>query len=558
MGHKHQSRHENWGSRIGVILAVAGSAVGLGNFLRFPGQVVNYGGGGFMIPYIISLLVIAIPVSMNEWALGRYSGRHGFHSPLGMYYVTSGRKRGWGLLGGVSVIVPFVIDMYYIFVEAWCLYYALKYLGGALEPLGLGFSLEAGATPGVRCGSGAGYEDLFGRTVGIAENGALFSKSSLPLMLTLAFCVVVNYLLIYRGVAKGIEKFSKRAAPLILLCSVIMIIRVVTLGNPTGEPGQSFLDGLGFMWNPTREVVGENGETIRLSVWNTLLNPETWLAATAQIFYTVSLSLCAICTYASYLKPKDDIALSSLSATTTNEFCEVFLAGLIAIPPAIMVLGSRAAQGFNSSFTLGFVVLPNVFELMPLGQFCGFVFFFLLFFASITSSMCLIQPTVALFQESLQWSRGASVALAAAINLAGAFIVCWFTKGLAALDAFDFWLANFAPFFFAIVQTCLTAYVWGSKNIAEEIAAGSAIRPPRFIANVVKYVSFPYLLAISIFWMYKNMGDRLEQLKENHVAQLCIGFFFLVILFLFILSMVTLNRWKRLEAQGVENVADAK
>ena len=130
---KNHNSTEHWGSQLGVILAVAGSAVGLGNFLRFPGQAVNYGGGTFMIPYMISLLLIAIPVSMSEWALGRYAGRHGFHSPLGMYYVASGGKKIWGVVGGLSVIVPFVINMYYIFVESWCLLYALKYLGGVLE-----------------------------------------------------------------------------------------------------------------------------------------------------------------------------------------------------------------------------------------------------------------------------------------------------------------------------------------------------------------------------------------------------------------------------------------
>ena len=116
---KNHNSTEHWGSQLGVILAVAGSAVGLGNFLRFPGQAVNYGGGAFMIPYMISLLLIAIPVSMSEWALGRYAGRHGFHSPLGMYYAASGGKKIWGVVGGLSVIVPFVINMYYIFVESW-------------------------------------------------------------------------------------------------------------------------------------------------------------------------------------------------------------------------------------------------------------------------------------------------------------------------------------------------------------------------------------------------------------------------------------------------------
>lgn len=555
---KNHNSTEHWGSQLGVILAVAGSAVGLGNFLRFPGQAVNYGGGAFMIPYMISLLLIAIPVSMSEWALGRYAGRHGFHSPLGMYYVASGGKKIWGIVGGLSVIVPFVINMYYIFVESWCLLYALKYLGGVLEPIGLGFSLDPSGVVGLSYTNAADYETLFANSVGLHANGSLFNGAGIPLLCVTTFCTLINFLLIYRGVSKGIEKFSKRAAPLILLCAVIMIIRVVTLGNPTGQPGQSFLDGLGFMWNPTREIVDESGNLIgRTNVWTTLLNPETWLAATAQIFYTVSLCLCAICTYASYVRPKDDIALSSLTSTTMNEFCEVVLAGLMVIPTAIMFLGARAADGFSSSFTLGFVVLPNVFGLMPLGQFCGFVFFFLLFFASVTSSMSLVQPTVVLFQESLQTKRGLSVILAAGVNLIGSAIVVWFTKNLAALDAFDFWLANFAPFFFAIFQTGLAAYVWGSVKMREEIALGAKIAPPCFLANVVKYVSFPYLLLIAIFWMFKNLGARIEAVRADQVAQLSLGFFAILLVLLFVLSIMTMRRWSKTALKPIDEDPNA-
>ena len=193
---KIKPSNEHWSSKVGVVLAVAGSAVGLGNFLRFPGQVVNYGGGAFMIPYIISMLIVAIPISMSEWSLGRYGGRHGFHSPLGMYYVASGRKRRWGIVGGLSLSIPFIIDMYYIFVEAWCLYYAIKYLGGALEPLGLGFSID-GSAPGMKLGNGEAYKQFFG-AVGASEHGALLF-SGLPLLAITFFCVFLNFLLVIVG-----------------------------------------------------------------------------------------------------------------------------------------------------------------------------------------------------------------------------------------------------------------------------------------------------------------------------------------------------------------------
>lgn len=538
-------KRENWGSQLGVILAVSGSAVGLGNFLRFPGQVANNGGGAFMIPYIISLLVVAIPMATAEWALGRYGGRHGFHSPAGVFFCAGGRKARWGVVGALATVAPFVIAMYYVFIEAWCLVYALQYLGGVLKPLGLGFSVFPEFPAGLFFSDAADYENFFGTIVGIGKNGALFSRAAFPMLLATAACAALNLVLTYRGVSRGIERFCKAAAPLILVCAVAVIVRVVTLGNPTGQPGQSFLDGLGFMWNPTREVVSASGEVVRVGALTTLADPEVWLAATSQIFFSVSICFGAVCTYASYVKPRGDVALSSLSATSTNELCEVAFGGLMAIPPAIMFLGPRAANGFASSFALGFIVLPNVFGLMPLGQFWGFLFFFLLLLAAITSSVSMIQPAVALFQESFRWKRETSALVSSGLNILGTFVVCWFTLNLGALDVFDFWVANFMPMLIAILQSILICFVWGTPSLRSEIALGSKIKPPYFVAKVLRRVSFPYMILIVLFWGWKNMGARAAELADSVVAQISIAFIGLATLLSFILAAVVTRRWKR-------------
>ncbi|MCF0234915.1 MAG: hypothetical protein HUK22_08065, partial [Thermoguttaceae bacterium] len=154
-------RHEHWGSQLGVILAVAGSAVGLGNFLRFPGQVARYGGGAFMIPYFFSLLVVAIPIAWSEWALGRAGGRAGFHSTMGIYHAI-GRKRGWAAVGALMTIAPMVLSMYYIFIESWCLLYAVQYLGGTLHSIGLGgFSILPNIAAGFNIEGAGGYAEYF-------------------------------------------------------------------------------------------------------------------------------------------------------------------------------------------------------------------------------------------------------------------------------------------------------------------------------------------------------------------------------------------------------------
>ncbi|MBQ9813422.1 MAG: hypothetical protein IJM54_08920 [Thermoguttaceae bacterium] len=529
--------NEHWGSRLGVVLAVSGSAVGLGNFIRFPGQATLHGGGAFMIPYLVSLLIVAIPLASAEWALGRYGGKRGYHSPMGIYYAAGARKPICGICGGFMLFIAYVIDMYYLVVEGWCLVYALQYLGGLLKPLGLGFSVFPTIGPGLNLGSSEKYGSAFESITGLAGNGSLFSSSTAAVLAILALCAFVNFRLIYRGVSKGIERFCKWVAPLILLCSFLIVARVLTLGNPSGEPGQSLLDGLGFMWNPR-------------NLDKTLLDMDVWLAATSQIFFSTSICTSAVCTYTSYVKSKQDIALSSVTATMANEFCEVALGGLMIIPPAIMFLGASVADKIESSFSLGFVVLPNVFGEMPMGQFFGFLFFSLLFFAAITSSISQLQPAVAFLKESFRWSHKTSVLVAAALVCLGSAYVCWFTARFAALDTFDFWAANFAPFLFAIVQTIIISYVWGLKNLKAELDRGAIVKLSPKLGVLIKYVSLPYLVLIFGIWMFQNFGARIETLKTDKSAQLSTIFLAAIVFVLFAVSYSTVRRWKREEKES--------
>lgn len=535
---------EHWGSRLGVVLAVSGSAIGLGNFIRFPGQAAMHGGGAFMFPYLISLLVVAIPLATAEWALGRFGGRCGAHSPMGIYYVAGRRKPICGVLGGVSLFTAFVIDMYYLVIESWCLIYALQYLGGLLKPLGLGFSVIPEVTvAGFDLGSSEAYGQAFGAITGMSGNGTLFNASCFYLLAALAFCIFVNFWLIYRGVSKGVERFCKLVAPLILLCSAIVLIRVLTLKNPTGLEGQSLLDGLGFMWNP------QNAKQI-------LLDPNVWLAATSQIFFSTSICTSAVVTYASYVHPKQDIALSSVTATMANEFCEVCLGGLMIIPPAIMFLGASAADKIGSSFSLGFVVLPNVFGQMPAGQFFGFVFFALLFFTAITSSISQLQPSVAFLKEAFRFNHKTSVLLVALAILTGSTIVCWFTGNLTGLDTFDFWSANFSPFLCAIVQTGIIVYIWGLNALESEINLGAAAKLPRFIGSLIKWVSLPYLVLIFLLWLWNNAPDRIQTLAGDRSAQYSTVFLSLVALFIFLTSLCAVKRWKQADSPRGTDVAN--
>ncbi|MGC9450987.1 MAG: sodium-dependent transporter [Oceanipulchritudo sp.] len=512
---------ESWNSRIGVILAVSGSAVGLGNFLRFPGQVAQYGGGAFMVAYFISFLLIGLPICWAEWTMGRYGGQRGFHTTVGILNAITRHPAG-KYLGIIGIIIPVVIYMYYVLIEAWCLGYAVNFMAGRMNftdssQVGDFFVAFTGAAGD---GSGLGFR-------GISQVGIF-----------LLLCFVLNFYLIYRGLSKGIELFCKYAMPALIVLAVIILIRVLTLGTPDPEkPRNSINAGLGFMWNPNKVMLVETGvdaatgETVetatpvfgkrfiaeaearalddpdlelrRIGIFEQLNNPQLWLAAAGQIFFSLSVGFGIIMTYASYLSDRDDVVLSGLAATSANEFCEVALGGLITIPAAVAFLGTAGAVG--STFALGFNVLPNVFSEMPAGSFFGFLFFFLLFLAAVTSSLSMLQPGIAFLESALDINRRQSVAILGFITGVGTLIVVYFSGNLKALDTLDFWVGNFLIFILATIQIVVFAWVFGIPKGFTEAHKGAGMRIPSIFGPVMKFVTPVFLLAIFFFWVSENL-----------------------------------------------------
>ena len=507
---------ERWSSRLGVIMAVAGSAVGLGNFLRFPGQAAQYGGGAFMIAYFLSLLLIGLPICWAEWTMGRMAGRAGFHGAPGVFHFFV--RRPWGkYLGVMGVIVPVVIYMYYVVIEAWCLGYAVNFLTG-----------------GLKFDSVEGAKEFFGRFIGIESDGIAvgFRFDQVGDYLIVVF--LLNFLLIYRGISKGIEWFCTWAMPALLVLALVVLVRVLTLGAPVaGAPENNVVNGLGFMWNPgktvverledgrwkperevvgataieaaRREVEGNGAMRVReIGVVEQLKKPQLWLAAAGQIFFSLSVGFGVILTYASYLSKKDDVVLSGFSATSANEFFEVGLGGLITLPAAFAFLGVAGVAGMGT-FALGFNVLPLVFAQMPFGAAFGFAFFFLLFLAAITSSISMLQPGIAFLEEALDIGRRQSVAILGAITAGGAAFVVYFSKDLKALDTLDFWVGTFLIFVLATVQIVIFSWVYGVRRGIEQAEVGAAVRIPKIFIPVMKVATPLFLITIFALWVLVNV-----------------------------------------------------
>lgn len=510
---------ERWGTRLGVIMAVMGSAVGLGNFLRFPGKAAQYEGGAFMIPYFIALLVLGIPLAWAEWGLGRYGGTRGFNSAAGIYR-TIWKNRIAPYFGVLALLIPVCVYMYYVFVEGWCLAYAWYMLSGQFR--GEEFTADA-----------ARYGSFFGEFTGSGSNGFLMEGGGInAAVVFLLVCFVLNFGLIYRGLQKGIETFCLIAMPVLVLCAIVVLIRVLTLPN--------IESGLGFMWN--LRTSPEKG------LLDSLANGQMWLEATGQIFFSLSIGFGIVLTYASYLRRNDDVALSSATSCAGNEFCEVALGGMITVPAAFVFLGAAAIGG---TFGLGFVTLPQVFALMPGGQFIGALFFFLLFLAAITSSLSMLQPAIALLEEGLGLGRKSSVAFLSVITLIGSLFVVFFSKDLMALDTIDFWVGTFLIFVLAAFQTILFGWGLGIGRGMEEINRGSAIRVPRFVGFMLRYICPSYLLIVFVVFVYQSAtaesGNYFVTLKENTVAQLSVGLIIITgLLFAFLINR-SVARW---EASG--------
>ncbi|MFO7447450.1 MAG: sodium-dependent transporter [Ignavibacteriaceae bacterium] len=476
---------EQWGSRIGLILAVAGNAVGLGNFLRFPVQAAQNGGGAFMIPYFIFFLILGIPLMWIEWGIGRNGGKYRHGSAPGMFDVLWKNNLA-KYFGAIGLFISLVIMIYYTYIESWTLAFSF-------------FSLTGLYFDETSFDSMRNFLYSFqGR-----EAGNHFT-SVLPSYLFMLATFTINFLVLYRGISRGIEKLAKIAMPALLIFGVILAIRVLTLGTPDpAQPENSVINGLAFIWNPDLSSLG---------------NPGVWLAAAGQIFFTLSVGMGTIHAYASYLKPKDDIALSGLSTSATNEFAEVVLGGSIAIPAAVAFFGVAMTQQIaaGGAFDLGFVSMPLIFQQIPFGQFFGFIWFLLLFFAGITSSVAMGQPVIAFMEDEFNMSRKKATATLALIVLICVQFVVFFLK-YGFLDEMDYWGGTFGLVVFALMETILFMWVFGADNAWKEMNEGGDIRIPKVFYYIMKYITPVVLFVIMVWWLVNDAIPIL--LLENAVPE---------------------------------------
>ena len=444
-------KRSSFSGKIGFVLSAAGASVGLGNIWRFPYLAAKYGGGIFLLIYIILALTFGYSMIIAETSIGRMSGK----SPVGAYH--SFGKSKWLSFGGwINAIIPLLIVPYYSVIGGW----VIKYLFGYI------------------CGNGS---DL-------ANDGyfGTFISDGVSTEVCFIIFALITLGIIFAGVRNGIERVSKIMMPILVVLSVIIAIYSVT------RPGA--LAGVKYFLVPNVENFS----------WMTVVS------AMGQMFYSLSIAMGILITFGSYIK-KDVSIEDSTRNVEIFDTAIAIMAGLMIIP-AVFAFSGGDPNTLQAGPSLMFITIPKVFDSMGLGTAVGILFFLLVLFAAITSSIALTESAVSTFEDELGWGRRKSTTLTGAIMLAlGSLSSLGYGPlasvkiiGMQFLDFFDF-LTNSVMMPIAAIATCLlVSRVIGLKAIEDEVLLGESKFRRKFIFNfMIKYLC-PIFAAIILISSVAN------------------------------------------------------
>ena len=458
-----QAKREQWGSKIGFILAAAGSAIGLGNIWKFPYITGQYGGAAFILIYLICTAIIGLPVLMAEVLIGRTTQKN----PVGAFKKLSEGSKFWTAIGGMGVAAGFIILSYYAVVAGWALGYIYQAASGVFYEF---------SKPEV---AGQYFNSLISDTV--------WNVGYFVLFMALTMGVV------YSGVKNGIERGSKIMMPVLFLLLIILVIRGVTLEGASA--------GIKYFLHPDWSHV--TGEAI--------------LAAMGQSFFTLSLGMGAMLTYGSYMSRKENLPSSAVSIVTLDTLIAL-LAGL-AIFTGVFATGLSPKAGPG----LIFHTLPVVFTKMPGGYAFSILFFVLLTIAALTSSISLLEVITAYFIDEKGWSRHRAVivfgGLTTLFGLPSAFSYNLMDKfhifGLNFFDSVDFLAANILLPVGGFFISVFVAYYWGYKKALPALRDGAENLFEKYPWVITGWkILLKYFAPVLIFLVFLNSIGILKLIAD--------------------------------------------
>lgn len=437
--------------RIGYVLAVAGSAVGLGNIWRFPYLAAKYGGGMFLLVYLILMLTFGYVMIMSETTLGRMTKK----SPVGAFG-TFGKKKSLKFGGWINAVIPMLIVPYYSVIGGWVLKYLFEYLRGNSETL-----------------AKDGYFTEFITSSGKVE------------LWFLVFAVLV-FAVILAGVKNGVERVSRVMMPMMIVLAVVVAVYSVT------RPGA--VEGIKYFLIPNLE---------HFSIM-------TVVAAMGQMFYSLSIAMGILYTYGSYIGKEVDVEKSTTQVEVFDTGVAL-LAGLMIIP-SVFAFSDGDMETLQAGPSLTFITLPKVFSSMGVGTVVGIVFFLMFLFAALTSAISLLETSVSTLEDELHWKRWKCCLLMAGVMLvigtaSSMGYGVWDSVrilGMQFLDFFDF-LTNSVMMPIAAFATCLLiSRVIGVKKIEEEVLRGEGTFKRKRIFNFMIRYLCPIFAAIILLSSVAN------------------------------------------------------
>lgn len=446
-----EQQRSKFSGKLGFVLAAAGSAVGLGNIWRFPYLAAKYGGGAFLVTYILLVVTLGFTIMIAETALGRKTGL----SPIGAYRAL---KKKYAFVGVLAALVGYVILSYYSVIGGWVIKYFAGYLTGQAAAM---------AQPGY-------FSDFVGQTWQ-------------PILWQFVF-VGLTFLIIIRGVKGGIERVSKILMPILVVLSIGISVYSICL------PGA--MDGVKYLFWP---------DFSHFSI-------QTVLAAMGQMFYSMSLAMGIMITYGSYLRKEDNLE-GSVKQIEIFDTGIAILAALMIIPAVFAFSGGDQAE-LGQGPSLMFVTLPKVFDGMPFGGVVGGAFFLLVFFAALTSAIALFETTVSTVCDEWHWSRkkasltiGITTFLLGIPSSLGNGIWSGFKiLGFQFLDFLDF-ITNSVMMPVGAFLTCIfVGFVIKPKIICDEVELSSPFQRKRMFEVMVKYIAPICIAAILVSSVLNAFG----------------------------------------------------
>lgn len=447
-----KQKRTTFSSRLGFVLAAAGSAVGLGNIWRFPYLAARHGGGIFLVVYLALVFTLGFCLMITENAIGRKTGL----SVIGAF---RSLNRRWTFLGVLAACVPVIIMPYYCVIGGWVVKYFADYITGM--------------------GPAAAADGYFGDFV---------ADPVMP-MVWLTVFATVTALIIILGVKRGIESASKILMPMLIVLTIVVAVYSLTL------PGAA--DGVAYLFVP--DFSQFSGETI--------------LAALGQMFYSMSLAMGIMVTYGSYMKKSENLdkAVKQIEWFDTGM---AILAGLMIIPP-VFVFSGGDESALTAGPSLMFITMPKVFASMGgAGSVIGAVFFLLVIFAALTSAMSLMETVVSIVRDKLQYSRTKATisvylfTLLLAVPSTLGFGV-WSNVQLfdmSFLDFFDYISNSVLMPIVAILTTVFVGFVLTPKVIIDEVTLSGEFRRRHFYAVFIKWIAPVLLAAILISTILQSAG----------------------------------------------------